>query len=177
MSELKIKIWKMTDSEIISEIPPDPNISLFKLEDIIVIYRFPNKRLYKWIGNNAPLNLRNKASQIKEEFLKKYPELTIFREVTIKSGSEPPEFFSVMNFTKEQLMDQIKKELYKLEEKNVIAVKKNGEVKFRVEELNKIKTNINNLVKESLKALYERNLVETLNKNKKIIDLLENFLK
>ena len=104
----EIKIYKITYSGRAEQIIQENMINHFSLFDILTFYIPNQKRLYIWIGKKASPSLKNHISQIRKIHLKNNPNLIILRNITIESGSEPPEFLDLLKITKGDLTERIK---------------------------------------------------------------------
>ncbi|MFW9930957.1 MAG: hypothetical protein ACFFD1_16330 [Candidatus Thorarchaeota archaeon] len=103
-----IKVFKLTYSGKFTELSADTELHYFNLFDIIAVYVTNQKRMYVWIARKAAQSLKNHIPQIRQIFSKEYPELIILRNITIDEGFEPPEFFELMNFTRDELLQHLK---------------------------------------------------------------------
>ena len=109
-----LKYFKLNYSGSVDEILPEELLASFNLYSTIVIYVPIERRMHVWIGERAPKNLKKSSISIREIFNKEYPEISILRNITIESGSEPNSFFEICGFTSEQLKSQLKNQEIKL---------------------------------------------------------------
>ena len=104
----EIKIFKITYSGRAEQLIQENILNHFSLFDILTFYIHNQKRLYIWIGKKASPSLKNHISEIRNIFLKDNPNLIILRNITIESGSEPPEFLNLLGIAKDDLTERIK---------------------------------------------------------------------
>ena len=102
-----IKVFKLTYSGKFIELSTDNELNYFNLFDIIAVYVINQKRMYVWIAKKAAQSLKNHIPQIRQIFSREYPELVILRNITVDAGSEPPEFFDLMDFNREELLQHL----------------------------------------------------------------------
>ena len=102
-----IKVFKLTYSGKFIELSTDNELNHFNLFDIIAVYVINQKRMYVWIAKKAAQSLKNHIPQIRQIFSREYPELVILRNITVDAGSEPPEFFELMDFNREELLQHL----------------------------------------------------------------------
>ncbi len=104
----EIKIYKITYSGRAKQIIQENMINHFSLFDILPFYIPNQKRLYIWIGKKASPSLKNHIPQIRKILLEDNPNLIVLRNITIESGSEPPEFLDLLGITKDELTLRIR---------------------------------------------------------------------
>jgi len=109
-----LKFFKLTYSGRLEEIFPEELLTNFGIYSAIAIYVPHERRMYVWIGEKAPNNLKKSSVSIREIFKIQYPEISILRNITIESGSEPEFFFDLCGFTSDQLRDHLKRQEIKL---------------------------------------------------------------
>jgi len=104
----EIKIYKITYSGRAEQIIQENIINNFSLFDILTFYIPKHKRMYIWIGKKASPSLKNHISQIRKIILEVNPNLIVLRNITIESGSEPPEFLDLIGIIKDDLTERIR---------------------------------------------------------------------
>jgi len=109
-----LKYFKLNYSGSVDEILPEDLLASFNLYSAIVIYVPVERRMYVWIGERAPKNLKKSSISIREIFNKEYPEISILRNITVESGSESNSFFELCGFTSNQLKSHLKSQEIKL---------------------------------------------------------------
>jgi len=109
-----LKFFKLNYFGSVKEILPEDLLANFNLYSAIVIYVPVERRMYVWIGERAPQNLKKSSVSIREIFNKEYPEISILRNMTIESGSEPNSFFELCGFTSAQLKSHLRSQEIKL---------------------------------------------------------------
>lgn len=142
-----IKVFKLTYSGKFIELSADNELNYFNLFDIIAVYVANQKRMYVWIAKKAAQSLKNHISQIRQIFSKEYPELIILRNITIDVGFEPPEFFELMDFTQEELLQHLK-----TIETNLVPI---------ISEINRLKNDVDQyfISEEYEKAIFQANKI------------------
>ena len=109
-----LKFFRLNYSGSVKEIFLEELLANISLYSAIVIYVPLERRMYVWIGEKAPKNFKKSSISIRELFNKEYPGISILRNITIESGSEPDSFFELCGFTSEQLKAHLKSQEIKL---------------------------------------------------------------
>jgi len=109
-----LKLFRLTYSGRLEEIFPEELLTNFTIYSAIAIYVPIERRMYVWIGERAPKNLKKSSISIREIFNNQYPEISILRNITIESGSEPESFFDLCGFTSDHLRAHLKSQEIKL---------------------------------------------------------------
>lgn len=149
-----IKVFKLTYSGKFIESSGANQLDYFNLFDIIAVYINNQKRMYVWVAKKASQSLRNHIPQIRRIFSREYPELVILRNVTVDAGSEPPEFFELMDFNQEELVQHLRNI-----ETNLLPI---------ISEINRLKNDVD---KYFIAEDYEKAIFQS----KKIIDLAQKI--
>ncbi len=102
-----IKVFKLTYSGNFIELSSENELDYFNLFDIIAVFVSNQKRMYVWIAKKSVQSLKNHIPQIRQIFSREHPELVLLRNITIEAGFEPPEFFDLMGFTREELRSHL----------------------------------------------------------------------
>ncbi|MHA1191190.1 MAG: hypothetical protein ACTSP9_02695 [Promethearchaeota archaeon] len=170
-----LKYFKLNYSGSVEEILPEELLANFNLYSAIVIYVPVERRMYVWIGEKAPKNLKKSSISIREIFNKEYPEISILRNITVQSGSEPTSFFELCGFTSEQLKSHLRNQEIKLlpviSEINRLKEKadeyfKNDEFEEAMELAMKVKQLAKQINDESLENDQDNFIEETKIRNK-----------
>ncbi|MHA1670033.1 MAG: hypothetical protein ACTSV5_05570 [Promethearchaeota archaeon] len=170
-----LKFFKLNYSGNVEEILHEELLAYFNLYSAIVIYVPIERRMHVWIGEKAPKNLKKSSISIREIFNKKYPEISILRNMTIESGNEPDSFFELCGFTSAQLKSHLKNQEIKLlpiiSEINRLKEKidkhfSNDEFEEAMELANKIKQLAKQINDESLENDQEKFIEEAKIRNK-----------
>jgi hypothetical protein len=103
-----LKFFKLTYSGNFTELPEENLIDNFNLYNIIAIYSPFKKTLFVWIGKKAAQSLKGHIATIRHTFSAEYPEMYILRNITIESGSEPDNFFEMMEIDGTRLEKKLK---------------------------------------------------------------------
>ncbi|MCJ7647104.1 MAG: hypothetical protein MUP85_00680 [Candidatus Lokiarchaeota archaeon] len=109
-----LKFFKINYAGSVEEILPEELLANFNFYSAIVIYVPVERKMHVWIGEKAPKNLKKSSISIREIFNKEYPEISILRNMTIESGSEPNSFFELCGFTSAQLKSHLRSQEIKL---------------------------------------------------------------
>lgn len=109
-----LKYFKLNYSGSVEEILREKLLANFNPYSAVIIYIPVERRMYVWIGEKAPKNLKKSSISIREIFNKEYPEISILRNMTIESGSEPNSFFELCGFTEVQLKSHLRSQEIKL---------------------------------------------------------------
>ncbi len=112
--EGNIRIFKVNYSEELFEPKVKNVLDLFTLVNIICVYARQKKRMYIWIGKSASLSLKNVIPKIRSIASGEHEDMVILRYITIESGSEPSEFFDLIDISKEELEENIDNQETKL---------------------------------------------------------------
>ena len=107
MSE-DLKFFQLTYSGNFSEILEENLINSFNLYNIIAIYSPFKKTLFVWIGKKAAQSLKRHIATIRHTFSREYPDMYVLRNITIESGSEPENFFEMMDINGARLEEKLK---------------------------------------------------------------------
>ena len=92
----ELKFYKLTYSGSFAEILEENLIDNFNLYNIIAIYSPFKKTLFVWIGKKVAQSLKRHIASIRHTFSREYPDVSILRNITIESGSEPENFFEMI---------------------------------------------------------------------------------
>lgn len=109
-----LRFFKLKYSSNVEEIFAENLLANFNLYNAIIIYVPLERRMYVWIGEKAPKNFKKSSISTRELFNKEYPEISILRNITIESGSEPDSFFELCGFSSEQLKSHLKNQEIRL---------------------------------------------------------------
>jgi hypothetical protein len=104
----KLKFYKLTYSGNFAEILEENLINNFNLYNIIAIYSPFKKTLFIWIGKKAAQSLKRHIAVIRQTFSREYPDIYILRNITIESGSEPENFFEMIDIDGVRLEKKLK---------------------------------------------------------------------
>ena len=104
------RIFKLTPSGEYKEIIVKDLLDAFNISNILAIYVPTQRKMLVWVGKRAPPNLRKYIHGIRQFFVNNYPEMRILRNITIDSGSEPPEFLEILGINKEDFKDRLEEQ-------------------------------------------------------------------
>ena len=104
----ELKFYKLTYSGSFTEILEENLIDNFNLYNIIAIYSPFKKTLFLWIGKKAAQSLKRHIASIRHNFSKEYPDMYILRNITIESGSEPENFFEMIDINGFKLEENLR---------------------------------------------------------------------
>jgi hypothetical protein len=76
--------YRLTAEGKLEPVKPEELLDNFVSVNILAIYLIKQKRLYVWIGENAPRELRNQIPIIEHTILKNHPLFTILRHFTLE---------------------------------------------------------------------------------------------
>ena len=134
--EGNIRIFKVNYSEELFEPEVKKTLDLFTLNNIICVYVRQKKRMYIWIGKSASQSLKNVIPKIRSIASGEHEDMVILRYITIESGSEPSEFFDMIDFSKKELEEYVNYQETKLAPviSEINDLRENAEVKIKSEE-------------------------------------------
>lgn len=80
----------------------------FQSVQILAFYFFRVKRLYIWVGPEAPRDLKNLIPLIEDQVLERNPTITILRHFTIEGYTyQTQEFLQYLNVSEEEYKEQL----------------------------------------------------------------------
>jgi len=130
-----LKFYKLTYSGSFTEILEENLIDNFNLYNIIAIYSPFKKTLFVWIGKKTAQSLKRHIASIRHTFSREYPDISILRNITIESGSEPENFFEMIDINATRLEAKLRtQELKVLPVYSEITRLKENADKFFIEE-------------------------------------------
>ena len=103
-----LKFFKLTYSGNFAEILDENLVNNFNLYNIIAIYSPFKKTLFVWIGKKAAQSLKRHIATIRHVFSREFPDMAILRNITIESGSEPENFFEMMDINGVRLEEKLR---------------------------------------------------------------------
>ena len=149
MSE-DLQFFKLMYSGNFIKIPSKKILDNFNLYSIIAIYNRINKTMYVWIGKKASQTLKRHIAKVRNIFLNEHPDLYVLRNKTIESGSEPENFFELIDIDEYELRKKLKNQEIRL-----LPV---------ISEINRLKDRVDKLFIENdfEKAIQISNLIQDL---------------
>ncbi|MHA1777535.1 MAG: hypothetical protein ACTSWC_12230 [Promethearchaeota archaeon] len=146
-------IYRLLKSGEIKLIEPKNILDVFESVHIIAFYLFRVKRLYIWVGSEAPRDLKNLIPRIEEQVLKRNPSITILRHFTIEGfTNQTQEFLLYLKISEEEY----KKQLDNWAKKQKLMIK-------RIEELEKQLNSLDSSRSPTEKKIIAQELLEQSN--------------
>jgi len=104
----ELKFFNLTYSGNFTEILKEHLRDYFNLYNIITIYSPFKKTMYIWTGKRSAQTLKRHIASIRQIFSKEFPNLNVLRYITIESGSEPENFFELIDIDGFKLRKDLK---------------------------------------------------------------------
>ena len=104
----ELKFFNLTYSGSFIEILKEELIDYFNLYNIITVYSPFKKTMYIWTGKRSTQTLKRHIASIRQVFSREFPDLNVLRYIKIESGSEPENFFELIDINEFELRKKLK---------------------------------------------------------------------